>query len=338
MTAAKYQRILAGFQHGWAKLGNKRFDLVIFTPSHLFSNPDGSNNFPWNREKDYYIAEVRLPHTDETDNRDNFTLSGSAYVTHSPYDPLLSKLEPDFAKSCASFQKLCHHAGAALPEFMRQHLDGYCPWDCKSGASWWMALVAHARQLRVYNSAGVFMDRQTISRPWLDCIRLIELLKLNTDSPEWFDEPLPQDSRPNDGPLKPDGFCLNGEPVWGLAADWQTLLTFVWERRNDPPKWSDVATHLGVFDTMDEPAFSKLIYRINQKIKEQWPETLQLVRGDVVLRVPIRGEKSIPKKRKVIQRGGKKSASKMTKNASPSNATKRGGVRRKTRENRERKK
>ena len=134
MTAAKYQRVLAEFQNGWAELGNKRFDVVIFTPSSMISTPEW-NNHPWNREKDFYIAEVRLPYTDDTDNRDNFTLVGSAYVTHSPYDPLLSKLEPDFAKSCASFEKLCHHAGAALPEAIRQHLDGYCPWNCKSGAS-----------------------------------------------------------------------------------------------------------------------------------------------------------------------------------------------------------
>lgn len=309
MTAAKYQRVLAGFQNGWAKLGNKRFDVVIFTPNYSFQNPDGSNNNPWNREKDYYIAEVRLPHTDDTDNRDNFTLSGSVYVTHSPYDPSLSKLEPDFAKSCASFQKLCHHAGAALPGFIRQHLDGYCPWECKSGASWWMALVAHARQLRVYNSAGVFIDRQTISRPWLDSIRLIEALKLNTDAPEWFDEPpLPQDSRPEDGPLKPDGFRLNGGTVWGLVKDWQKTLTFVWERSADPPKWSDVTTHLGLQDAMTDIDFAKFIYKINQHVKERWPETLQTVSGDVVLRVPLP-----PKRRKSSGSQAKPSSAKKKK-------------------------
>lgn len=241
MTAAKYQRILAGFQHEWAKLGNKRFDVVIFTPSYSFQNPDGSNNHPWNREKDFYIAEVRLPHTDDTGNRDNFTLSGHVYVTHSPYDPLLSKLEPDFAKSCASFQKLCHHAGAALPEFIRQHLDGYCPWDCKSGASWWMALVAHARQLRVYNTAGAFIDRQMISRPWLDCIRLIELLKLNTDSPEWFDEPLPPDPPPIDGPFGRDGFRWNGIEKTGLEGVPHGLLRYLWSATDRTATYDELA-------------------------------------------------------------------------------------------------
>lgn len=241
MTAANYQRILAGFQHGWAKLGNKRFDVVVFTPGHLFLNPDGSNNFPWNREKDYYIGEVRLPYTDDTDNRDNFTLSGSVYVTHCPYDPLLSKLEPDFAKSCASFQKLCHHAGAALPESIRQRLEGYCPWECKSGASWWMALIAHIRQLRVRNPNGVFIDRHTIIRPWLDSIRLIELLKLNTDAPEWFDEPLPQDPPPSDGPFGLDGFRWKGIERTGLEAVPHGLLRYLWSATDRAATYDELA-------------------------------------------------------------------------------------------------
>lgn len=321
MTAAKYQRVLAEFQNGWAELGNKRFDVVIFTPGSLFLNPDGSNNHPWNREKDHFIAEVRLPFTDDTDNRDNFTLEGSAYVTHSPYDPLLSKLEPDFAKSCASFEKLCHHAGAALPEIIRQRLDGYCPWYCRSGASWWMALLAHVRQFRVYNSAGVFIDRQTISRPWLDSIRLIELLKLNTDAPEWFNKPpVPQDSQPNDGPLKPDGFCLNGEPVWGLTEDWQKILTFVWDRSTDPPKWQDVATYLGVLGQMTDGDFRKLIHKINGKLKDRWPETLQTVRGLVVLRIPVRGRSNL--KLHAAKKSSRKTArSRMNKPAKPKQLT-----------------
>lgn len=92
-----------------------------------------------------------------------------------------------------------------------------------------------------------------------------------------------------DGPFKPDGFCLNGAKVEGLAEDWQKVLTFVWERSSDPPKWSDVATHLGVENQMTDGEFAKLIYRINQKIKKTWPETLQTVKGLVVLRKPIRG-------------------------------------------------
>ena len=51
---------------------------------------------------------------------------------------------------------------------------------------------------------------------------------------------------PPDGPVPPDGFWLNGVDVWKLAEDWQKVLTFVWERSENPPKWQDVATHLGV--------------------------------------------------------------------------------------------
>ena len=79
MSATKYQLVLAGFQNGWAKLGNKRFDVVIFAPSYQFQNPDGSNNFPWNREKDYYVAKVRLPHSDDTDKSNQSV----AYATSS---------------------------------------------------------------------------------------------------------------------------------------------------------------------------------------------------------------------------------------------------------------
>lgn len=247
MTAKKYQRVLAGFQNGWAKLGNKRFDLVIFTPSHLFQNPDGSNNLPWNREKDYSIAEVRLPYTDDTGNRDNFTLIGSAFITHSPYDPLLNKLEPDFAKSCAFFEKLCHHAGAALPEFLRKRLQGYCPWECKSGASWWIALLAHVRQLAVINPAGVYEHQHTIIRPWLDSIRLIELLKLNTEAPEWFDQPLPQDPPPSDGPFGLDGFRWGTlKPRNGLASTPFRLLTALWNAQDRTVSFRDLAK--GVWD------------------------------------------------------------------------------------------
>lgn len=320
MTATKYERVLAGFQHGWAKLGNKRFNVVIFTPSYSFQNPDGSNNNPWNREKDYYIAEVRLPFTDDTDNRDNFTVSGSVYVTHSPYEPLVSKLEPDFAKSCELFAKLCHHAGAALPEFIRKRLEGYCPWDCRTGASWWIALLAHLRQFRVRNPYGLYIDEQTIYRPWLDSIRLIEALKLNTDAPEWFDEALPQDPPPNDGPLKPDGFCLNGESVWGLTEDWQKVLTFVWERSADPPKWQDVATYLGVLGQITDGDFRKLIHKINGKLKDRWLETLQTVRGLVVLRIPVRGRSNL--KLHAAKKSSRKTARpQMNKPAKPKQST-----------------
>ena len=44
--------------------------VVIFTPSYSFQNPGRSNYRPWNRDKDYYIAEVRLPITDDTDDRE----------------------------------------------------------------------------------------------------------------------------------------------------------------------------------------------------------------------------------------------------------------------------
>lgn len=92
-----------------------------------------------------------------------------------------------------------------------------------------------------------------------------------------------------DGPFEPDGFRLNGIDVSGLADDWQKVLTFVWNRRTKSPKWSDVVTHLGIQGQMTDGGFAKLIYRINQKIKDRWPETLQTVRGKVVLRKPIRG-------------------------------------------------
>ncbi len=90
-----------------------------------------------------------------------------------------------------------------------------------------------------------------------------------------------------DGPLKPDGFRLNGIEVLGLVKDWQKTLTFVWERSADPPKWSDVTTHLGLQGTMTESRFAKFIYKINLHVKEWWKETLQTVEGDVVLRVPL---------------------------------------------------
>ena len=108
----------------------------------------------------------------------------------------------------------------------------------------------------------------------------------------------PRDKRQTpkvDGPLKPDGFRLNGIEVWGLAEDWQKVLTFVWGRRTNPPKWSDVATHLGVQDQMRDGDFAKLIYKINQKVKGSWGETLQTVKGLVVLRKPIRGAKDSPR-------------------------------------------
>ncbi len=240
MSAAKYQRVLAGFQHGWAKLGNKRFNVVIFTPSSLTITHEW-NDAPWDREKDYYIAEVRLPFTDDTENRDNFTLSGSVYVTHSPYEPLVSKLEPDFAKSCELFTKLCHHAGAALPEFIRKRLEGYCPWDCRTGASWWIALLAHLRQFRVRNPYGLYIDEQTIYRTWLDSIRLIEALKLNTDAPEWFDEALPQDPPLSDGPFGLDGFRWKGIERVGLRPVPFRLVNVLWNVKDRTARYGELA-------------------------------------------------------------------------------------------------
>ncbi len=115
-----------------------------------------------------------------------------------------------------------------------------------------------------------------------------------------------------DGPLKPDGFRLNGNDVWGLAEDRQKTLTFVWEHRNDPPKWQDVATHLGVLEHTTDDGFRGLIYKINQKTKDHWPETLQTVRGLVVLRIPIRGQKAAHRSKAKI-RTAKKSSPKMTR-------------------------
>jgi len=90
-----------------------------------------------------------------------------------------------------------------------------------------------------------------------------------------------------DGPLRPDGFRLNGNEVWGLAENWQKTLTFVWERSSDPPKWPDVTTHLGWQGTMTDCDFAKFIYKINQHVKDSWSEKLQTVNGYVVLRVPL---------------------------------------------------
>ena len=117
-----------------------------------------------------------------------------------------------------------------------------------------------------------------------------------------------------DGPLQPDGFCLNGIEVWGLAEDWQDVLTFVC-KQGDPPKWQDVATHLGVLGEMTDAGFRKLIHKINGKLKDYWPETLQTVtrtgKGTlVVLRKPTRKKgpsrksptKKLPTKKVVKQK------------------------------------
>ncbi len=120
-----------------------------------------------------------------------------------------------------------------------------------------------------------------------------------------------------DGPLKPDGFCLNGIEVWGLAEDWHDVLAFVWKHRGDPRKWEDVATHLGVLEEMTAAGFRKFINKINKKLKDYWPETLQTVTRKsegtfVVLRMPTR--KKVAKRKNKSRTAKAAAAPKSTRN------------------------
>ena len=128
----------------------------------------------------------------------------------------------------------------------------------------------------------------------------------------------PSDTK--DGPIPPDGFRLNGIDFWGLVEDWQKVLTFVWKHAADPPKWQDVATHLGVLSTTTATSFANLILRINKKIKKQWPETLQVTNGMVVLRKPVRGTtagRQSKTKKTEARVGGKPAAKRKPSPSSP---------------------
>lgn len=93
-----------------------------------------------------------------------------------------------------------------------------------------------------------------------------------------------------DGPIPPDGFRFSGREVLGLAEDWLKVLTFVWERRENWPKWNDVAAHVQAFD---RTAFDKLLDRIRAKLrKARWPETLEVFNSCVMLRKPERPSKA----------------------------------------------
>ncbi len=108
-----------------------------------------------------------------------------------------------------------------------------------------------------------------------------------TPESETTTNPQPQKT---DGPIPSDGFRFNGREVFGLADDWLKVLTFVWQHRDNPPKWSDVAAHVQSFD---RTTFDKLLDRIRVKLrKAQWPETLEVFNECVSLRESVRRRKT----------------------------------------------
>ena len=134
-----------------------------------------------------------------------------------------------------------------------------------------------------------------------------------------------------DGPISPDGFRFNGREIFGLADDWLKVLTFVWEHRVDPPKLSDVITHIHAKDRI---AFDKLLDRIRKKLKgKKWPETLEVFNGCLMLRKPERESKAKRGREQVKMVSAKVSRSVRTKpaKASASKAKKTSAKQRETR-------
>lgn len=131
-------------------------------------------------------------------------------------------------------------------------------------------------------------------------------------SPKAVHEPSSDESKGTaDGPLKPDGFRLNGHEVSGLAETWLTVMTFVWTRRENPPKLSEV---MAIVHERNRADLDKLLDRIRNKLRaEKWPETLEVFNGCVMLRKPARKRKSNPAQPSVMKAHAKPNRSKEAK-------------------------
>lgn len=270
MSAAIFRDALEGFRRGYAEVGRKRFRVTIFVVGssqggHCPTDPNWATPVPWDREKDKLLTEVRIPFTDDTDNVDNFTLDGTAVITHWPHDTTANMQNRQYAELCERFLRLCCQAGAALPQPIRKRLAGYCDWQCRQNpASWWIALLAYAKRFRQINVHGAREDVFPIADPWLLSIELIEVLKLETDSPVWpgVSESPPAAKDEDDrfakyqDPLTPLGKRIL-KSLWSrkYAVQFDTLRTEAWqgksiedgsiERRLDDIKkrWDDAKLH-----------------------------------------------------------------------------------------------
>ncbi|MBN2290918.1 MAG: hypothetical protein JXM70_00750 [Pirellulales bacterium] len=131
---------------------------------------------PYDLEKYDLIAEVALPLDASrkiTPNERNSTFCGYA----------VSAKEYRTEEVLKTFTRLCGEAGAALPPEFRDQLAGLCPWEMRSPATWWLALLVSLTGASACLPDGRYLGEVLWVRPFLLCIEAIERCRLNTDNP-----------------------------------------------------------------------------------------------------------------------------------------------------------